>query len=95
MIVGPKLSSFSNKFCLDLFVQKDNDGIIKIKNKSVEVKVWGFTSNVEFIRVIIPSELMYESRERTCVTPCRSMPKRLIVQFPVDREFVKPFEIKS
>jgi hypothetical protein len=39
-------------------------------------------SNCEFTRVIIPRAEMYESLDRTCVTPCRSILNLLIVQLP-------------
>ena len=39
-------------------------------------------SNCELTRVIIPNPEIYESRHKTCVTPCRSILKRLIVHFP-------------
>lgn len=31
----------------------------------------------------------------TCVTPCLSIRKRFMVQFPVDKAFAKPLVIKS
>jgi hypothetical protein len=39
-------------------------------------------SNCEFTRVIIPRAEIYESLDRTCVTPCRSILNLLIVQLP-------------
>ena len=36
------------------------------------------------MRVIMPSALMNESRESTCVTPLRSMRNRFTVQFPLE-----------
>mmetsp|Transcript_22832 Transcript_22832/g.58526 ORF Transcript_22832/g.58526 Transcript_22832/m.58526 type:complete len:258 (-) Transcript_22832:1248-2021(-) len=39
-------------------------------------------SNCDVMRVIMPSALMKDSLERTCVTPFRSMRKRLMVQLP-------------
>jgi hypothetical protein len=41
-------------------------------------------SNWELTRVIIPRAEMYESLDRTCVTPCRSILNLLIVQFPCE-----------
>jgi hypothetical protein len=39
-------------------------------------------SNCEFTRVIMPSADMYDRRDKTCVTPWRSILKRLMTQFP-------------
>mmetsp|Transcript_33124 Transcript_33124/g.78562 ORF Transcript_33124/g.78562 Transcript_33124/m.78562 type:complete len:283 (+) Transcript_33124:1479-2327(+) len=39
-------------------------------------------SNCEVILVIMPSALMNDRRDNTCVTPLRSMRNRLMVQFP-------------
>ena len=42
-------------------------------------------------RVIMPSAEMYERRERTCVTPARSILKRLSTQLPVEMAWMKPY----
>jgi|MDSW01.2.fsa_nt_gb hypothetical protein len=50
-------------------------------------------SNCEVIRVIIPSAEMNERRDSCCVTPARSILKRVTFQLPVAIAWTNPAEI--
>mmetsp|Transcript_98 Transcript_98/g.181 ORF Transcript_98/g.181 Transcript_98/m.181 type:complete len:202 (-) Transcript_98:1792-2397(-) len=52
-------------------------------------------SNCDVMRVIMPSAEMYDSRFSTCVTPLRSMRKRLTVQFPEEMACSSPCDTVS
>mmetsp|Transcript_4312 Transcript_4312/g.17335 ORF Transcript_4312/g.17335 Transcript_4312/m.17335 type:complete len:243 (-) Transcript_4312:1285-2013(-) len=52
-------------------------------------------SNCEVIRVIIPRAAMNDRRDSTCVTPLRSMRKRLMVQLPLEMACSSPLVMVS
>lgn len=52
-------------------------------------------SNWLVIIVIMPTPATYESRERTWVTPCRSILKRLMIQLPVEMAMTRPLVMMS
>mmetsp|Transcript_10383 Transcript_10383/g.31243 ORF Transcript_10383/g.31243 Transcript_10383/m.31243 type:complete len:207 (+) Transcript_10383:1784-2404(+) len=52
-------------------------------------------SNWLVMRVIMPIDAMNDRRDRTCVTPLRSMRKRLMIQLPLDSADSRPYVMVS
>mmetsp|Transcript_30988 Transcript_30988/g.79051 ORF Transcript_30988/g.79051 Transcript_30988/m.79051 type:complete len:207 (-) Transcript_30988:1260-1880(-) len=52
-------------------------------------------SNCDVMRVIMPMAAMNDRRDSTCVTPLRSMRKRLMIQLPEDSALSSPYVMVS